>query len=117
MVSSTISSTTLDSLPNDEQDGDNAESSTVFFMKTLELYEICNHIVLSQVSVCNTFANRLGLPRLYENEDYFGIAVQLDNCLSRWEKDLPRLLRHGILEVGVDDALQRQRVMLRLRLV
>jgi hypothetical protein len=84
-------------------------------MKTLELYEICNHIMLSQVSACSVVANRLGLPRLYQHEDYFGTAVQLDNCLSRWEKELPRFLKHDFFQAEVEDTLQRQRVTLRLR--
>ena len=86
-------------------------------MKTLELYEIGNHIMLSQVSASCTITNRLGLPRLYQNENYFGTALKLDGCLDRWEKNLTPSLKYDIFQVGVDDTLQRQRVTLRLRLV
>ena len=115
MVSSTVSSATLDLLSNGDGDSQSADTSAICFMKTLELYEIANHVMLSQVSACSSTTNRLGLPRLYENGDYFGTAVQLDNCISKWEKELPQLLKHDSFQVGVDDTLLRQRVMLRLR--
>ena len=73
--------------------------------------------MLSQVSASRSITNRLGLPRLYENEDYFGAALQLDGCLDRWEKNLSQSLRHDIFQVGVDDSLQRRRVALHLRSV
>ena len=115
MVSSTVSSATLDSLSNDDGYLQDADPSAACFMKTLELYEIANHIMLSQVSAYGSAANRLGLPSLYQNGDYFGTAVQLDNCIGKWEKELPQLFKHDNFEVDVDDTLQRQRVMLRLR--
>lgn len=84
-------------------------------MKTLELFEICNHIVLAHVSVGNSAACKLDLPRLYHNEEHCATVMQLDTCLSKLEKNLPQVLKHDIFEPNVDDTLQSQRVMLRLR--
>lgn len=45
-------------------------ATSVYFVKTLELYEICNHIVLLQVPSQHTeFMDSLGLPLLYEPYD------------------------------------------------
>jgi hypothetical protein len=41
--------------------------------------------------------------------------MQLDTCLSKLEKNLPQVLKHDNFELNVDDTLQSQRVMLRLR--
>jgi hypothetical protein len=82
-----------------------------------ELYEINNHVMLSQMSTSNSLADKLGLPRLYRNEDYFGSVVQLDACLNKWEENLPRCLRIEIFPGDRDEIVHRQAVMLRLRLL
>jgi hypothetical protein len=55
----------------------------------LELHEIGTQIQLAQVQSRNDLAAKLGLPRLYQQDEYHAIAVQLDGCLNKWEKSLP----------------------------
>ncbi|GIK05333.1 hypothetical protein Aspvir_009440 [Aspergillus viridinutans] len=54
-----------------------------------ELHEIGNQIQLAQTQTRNALAARLGLPRLYQQDDYHAVAVQLDACLNKWENGLP----------------------------
>jgi hypothetical protein len=79
----------------------------------LELYEIVNHVMLSQVN--NSFADNLDLPHLYQNDENFGVAVQHDACLSKWEKSLPLSLRLDVSQGNTEDVLYRQALILRLR--
>ncbi|KAF5139451.1 Sorbicillinoid biosynthetic cluster transcription factor sor3 [Metarhizium anisopliae] len=48
----------------------------------LELHEIGTQIQ-------NNLAARLGLPRLYQQDEYHVIVVQLDGCLTKWEESPP----------------------------
>lgn len=56
---------------------------------TLELHEIGNQIQLAQAQTRNGLSAKLGLPRLYQQDEYHAVAIQLDACLNKWESDLP----------------------------
>jgi hypothetical protein len=81
----------------------------------LELYEITNHVLLSQMSSHDSIAYRLGLPRLYQDEEYFSTATKLEASINKWDKNLPRSLRLDSSQGDVGDDLFKQRVILRLR--
>jgi len=98
-----------------DSNGQPLVSSAFYFTRMLEVYEIANHIILSQTPPENNFGDKLGLPRLYQNEDPFGTLVQLDACLDKWEKSLPQPLRLGTSQGNPDDASNRQGVLLHLR--
>jgi hypothetical protein len=115
MVSPSESSAMIDLLHNSEQEEEHDVLSADYFMKTLELYEISHHIILSQISTGNSLADRLGLSRLYKNEEYFANTLKLDNCLSKWEKDLPNSLRYDISKSHTNNLSYRQSVILHLR--
>jgi hypothetical protein len=106
-----VSLTAIDLLHNHSPQG----QSTDYFTKMLELYEITNHIMLSQTSSHNSIADRLGLPHLYQDEEYFSTATKLEASLNKWDKSLPRSLRLENSQGDVSDDLFKQRVILRLR--
>lgn len=58
----------------------------------LELTEIFTHISLSQTATSNTVAQRLGLPPLLRNTDFWTI-MHIDKCLNNLVKDLVPPLR------------------------
>lgn len=62
---------------------------TDHLIRNLELHEIGNQIQLAQTGAWSQLGPRLGLPQLYEQNEYHIVAVQLDECLSSWEKKLP----------------------------
>jgi hypothetical protein len=95
------------------QGGD--EKLSLYFAKTIELYEIAGHIMLSQGSSSGSSLDWLGLPRLYQNHEYFTTAAQLDRCITKWEKSLPSVFKGDIFQGGADDVWNRQRFILRLR--
>lgn len=115
MVSPPTSSAAIDSLASNYKGDPNLVLSADFFAKTLELYEINNHIMLSQISPSSSVTNRLGLPRLYRDEKSLEIALQLDDCLDKWDKGLPFSLKYDPSKLDADDSCHRQQVMLRLR--
>ena len=106
-----VSLTAIDSLHNHSPQGQSAN----YFTKMLELYEITNHVMLSQMSSHNSVAARLGLPHLYQDEEYFSTAVKLEAAINKWDKSLPRSLRLDSFQGDVGDDLFKQRVILRLR--
>lgn len=79
------------------------ETSAHYSIKMLELDEITNHIILSQV-----------LPRLYQNIDLNAI-LRIDNCLNKWEDSLPPSLQFHFVNDGNENGLDLQQVNLRLR--
>lgn len=81
----------------------------------LELHEICNQIQLAQTQTRNTLAARLGLPRLYQQDEYHAVAVQLDACLNKWEDGLPDSWKLQNLPKAVDRASRAERYLLHLR--
>lgn len=54
-----------------------------------ELLEIGNQMQLAQTQTRNRLVAKLGLPRLYQQDEYQAVAVQLDACLNKWEERLP----------------------------
>jgi hypothetical protein len=115
MIPPPISSTIIGSPERNYKGDSDFMLSADFFIKTLELYEINNHIMLSQVCPSWSGANTLGLPCLYQDDKSFEIALQLDDCLDRWDRGLPSSFKYDPLKLDDNDTLQRQQVTLRLR--
>lgn len=86
-----------------------------YFTKVLELYEIAYHITLSQMPSANTFDGSLGLPQLYEKEDYYSNVVRFEACIEKWQKALPKTLTPDFDPANRDTPLNRQRTILHLR--
>ncbi|KAH8891153.1 putative fungal-specific transcription factor [Thozetella sp. PMI_491] len=63
-----------------------------YLTKCMEVYEITNHIMLSQTSMHTSFADKFGLPRLHQNEEYCALSMKLENCLNKWHQTLPQSL-------------------------
>ncbi|GFF51589.1 uncharacterized transcriptional regulatory protein C1F7.11c [Aspergillus udagawae] len=82
-----------------------------------ELHEIGNQIQLAQTQTRNALAARLGLPRLYQQDDYHAVAVQLDACLNKWENGLPSDWKLENLNKVVDRTSRAERYLLHLRLL
>ncbi|KAJ3550374.1 hypothetical protein NM208_g10 [Fusarium decemcellulare] len=80
--------------------------------RELELYEIGNQIQLAQTQC---LATKLGLPRLYQHQEYHNMAVELDTCLNRWENNLPNDWKLQNLQDVVDRASRAERYVLHLR--
>lgn len=80
-----------------------------------ELHEIGNQIQLAQTQTRNPLAARLGLPRLYQLDDYHAVAVQLDACINKWENDLPSDWKLKNLGKVVDRTSRTERYVLHLR--
>ncbi|OTA07477.1 Zn2Cys6 transcriptional regulator [Trichoderma parareesei] len=83
----------------------------------LELHEIGTHIQLAQVQSKNSMATKLGLPRLYQQDEYHAIAVQLDGCLNKWEKSLPDDWRLQNMHMIHDRRARAERYLLHFRLL
>ena len=80
-----------------------------------ELHEIGNQIQLAQIQTRNNLAARLGLPRLYQQDEYHTVAVQLDACLNKWENGLPNDWKLPNLPNVVDRTSRAERYLLHLR--
>lgn len=85
-----------------------------YLTKIIELYEISNHIMISQTPP-SSVTDMLGLSRMYQNQEYFVTAVHLDTCLTKWEKNLPQSLRLDVSESNVYNNSQVHAIILRLR--
>ncbi|CAG9949907.1 unnamed protein product [Clonostachys rosea f. rosea IK726] len=85
--------------------------------RKMELHEIGNQIQLAQTQTRNGLASGLGLPRLYQHDDYISVAVQLDSCLSKWEKGLPDEWQLQSLPQVTDRASRAEGYLLQLRLL
>lgn len=83
--------------------------------RRLELYEIGNQIQLAQSQTRNSLAARLGLPRLYQQDEYHVVAVQLDASLNKWENGLPMDWKLPNLHKVVDRVSRVERYLLHLR--
>jgi hypothetical protein len=81
----------------------------------LELHEIGNHIQLAQSQARNSLSAKLGLPRLYQQDDYHAVAVQLDACLNKWENGLPSDYQMQNLSKVVDRTTRAEGYLLHLR--
>lgn len=83
----------------------------------LELHEIGTQIQLAQSQSRNPLSSKLGLPRLYQQDEYHAIAVQLDSCLTKWEKGLPGNWQARNIQLMSDLAAQSKRYLLHIRYV
>lgn len=80
----------------------------------LDLLEFGYQIQLAQTQTRNGLASKLGLPRLYQQDEYHIVAVQLDDCLSKWEEGFSDEWR--VRRVSVSDGKAREEAyFLRLR--
>lgn len=79
-----------------------------------ELLEFGYQIQLAQTQTRNGLALKLGLPRLYQQDEYYAVAVQLDDCLNKWEEGFPDQWR--VRSPGAEDGKTREKAyFLRLR--
>jgi hypothetical protein len=93
------------------------DARTAHLSRVFELHEIGNQIQLAQTQIRNCASSALGLPRLYQQDEYHAVAVQLDDCLNKWESALPEDWKaHNIRAVG-DRKLVVERYLLHLRLL
>ncbi|KAK2608940.1 hypothetical protein QQS21_002516 [Conoideocrella luteorostrata] len=98
---------------NHERSGENSDQIT----RGLELFEIGSQIQLAQTQTRNSVANKLGLPRLYQQDEYHAVAVQLEACLNKWEHDLPNDWKLQNLRMVSDKTSKSERCLLHLRLL
>jgi hypothetical protein len=96
---------------NYQQDEEDAER----LRRGLEFHEIGNQIQLAQTQTRLGVAAKLGLPRLYQQEEYHAVAVQLDASLNKWEKSLPTHLKRQNLASIVDKKSRTEGYLLHLR--
>jgi hypothetical protein len=57
----------------------------------------------------------LGLPRLYQQDEYHAVAVQLDACLNKWENELPDEWKLQNLKSVADRTSRAELYVLHLR--
>jgi hypothetical protein len=93
------------------------DARTAHLSRVFELHEIGNQIQLAQAQCRNRAASGLGLPRLYQQDEYHAVAVQLDACLNRWESALPDDWKAHNLRAVVDRKPLVERYLLHLRLM
>ncbi|KAK3297918.1 fungal-specific transcription factor domain-containing protein [Chaetomium fimeti] len=86
-----------------------------YLTKTMELYEISNHISLSHLPLRSSLPEKLGLPPLYRFEDHFSNVSRYDACLDRWAESLPRSLRYNHIDGRVHPISYKQALLLQLR--
>lgn len=98
---------------------DNLGGSPHYLIKTLELYEVANRFMVSRSPDYNDLSASLSSPPLRKTSDDFDTVMQLDQCLVRWERDLPEDLRlidsRGVTMGQNSNAMHRQSVVIRLR--
>ncbi|RAL02586.1 putative transcription factor [Aspergillus ibericus CBS 121593] len=85
--------------------------------RALELHEIGSHIQLAQTQTRNSLAAGLGLPRLYQQDEYHAVAVQLDTSLNKWEESLPSDWQLRNIPNVVDRVSRAEGYLLHLRLL
>ena len=89
--------------------------NTDHLIRGLELHEIGNQIQLAQTGAWSHLGPGLGLPQLYGQKEYHIVAVQLDECLSKWEKNLPDDWSLQSLQYCVDGPFRAERYLTHLR--
>ena len=82
-----------------------------------ELHEIGTQIQLAQTQARNGLSARLGLPRLYQRDEYHTLAVQLGSALDSWEDSLPFDWKLQNLSIVKDRAARAERYLLHFRYV
>ncbi|PYH90905.1 hypothetical protein BO71DRAFT_452448 [Aspergillus ellipticus CBS 707.79] len=90
---------------------------TEYMTRGMELHEIGNQIQLAQTQTRSRPSARLGLPRLYQHDEYHAVAVQLDACLNQWEDSLPDGWKLHRLANAVDRTSRVEGYLLQLRLL
>jgi hypothetical protein len=93
------------------------DTLTAHLGRVFELHEIGNQIQLAQTQIRNRATFVLGLPRLYQQDEYHAVAVQLDACLNKWESSLPNDWKAHNLRVVGDRKPLVERYLLHLRLM
>ncbi|KAF4922617.1 Sorbicillinoid biosynthetic cluster transcription factor sor3 [Colletotrichum viniferum] len=93
-----------------------------FFVKSLELYEVINQAVLAFYTTSPrlkspTSPSHLGQHSQERHELDLGVALQLDQRLTKWEKNTPSFLAMAEPETQLDEVFRRQAVILRIRLL
>jgi hypothetical protein len=84
-------------------------------IRGLELHEIGNQIQLAQAGAYSHLGPRLWLRQLYEQNEYHIVAVQLDECLGKWERNLPEDWSLQSLQYCVDGPFRAERYLTHLR--
>lgn len=92
----------------------NAEEDAGQVRRGLKLYEISNQIQLAQTEAQANVATKLGLPHPYQ-QDYHTMAVQLDECLHRWESGLSSDWKLRNIPKVIDKASQAELYLLHVR--
>lgn len=110
-----FASIAISSLYKDCTQGQNGLPSAHYLAKTLELYEIGNHIAISHPSTGSKVAARLGLPTLYPSKNYYSTVLQHEACLDKWENDLRQDLGYDTFESPTNSVLYKLRFWLHLR--
>ncbi len=99
-----------------DDDPKKGSSDEQYVTKSLEGYEITNHVMLSQLPPRSSLAEKLGLPRLYHNDEHYcNTAMKLDACVDRWHKSMPQPFRLEIAREGADRVAYVRAFLLRLR--
>jgi hypothetical protein len=93
------------------------DTHSAHLRRVFELHEIGNQIQLAQTQIRNRVPSVLGLPRLYQQDEYHAVAVQLDACLNKWETALPDDWKAHNLRAITDRKLLLERYLLHLRLM
>lgn len=97
---------------NSPQSGD---QTAAYLTKTMELYEISNHISFSHLPLRSSVPDHLGLPPLYRVEDHFSNVSRYDGCLDRWADALPQSLRYSHIDHRLHPHSYKQALLLHLR--
>lgn len=82
----------------------------------MEVYEISNHITLSQIPRRN-FLDTLGAPPRFQLEDHISNVAKFDACFDRWASDVPEALRYRKADGHSDRISRKQALVLQLRYV
>ncbi|KAK4042018.1 hypothetical protein C8A01DRAFT_44909 [Parachaetomium inaequale] len=85
-----------------------------YLTKTMELYEVSNHITLSHFPL-RSLPDKLGLQPLCRFDDPLSNVPRFDACLERWANDLPQSLRYSQVDSRVDPISYKQALLLQLR--
>ena len=80
----------------------------------LQLSEICSQIQLAQTNTRRDLASKLHLPRVSQHDEYHSIAVHLDGCLDKWEKELPHDFQLENVKRAGNRTTRAQRYLLHL---
>jgi hypothetical protein len=91
------------------------DSYALHLTRTLELYEIGNQIQLAQTQARNNLVVKSGPLRVYQQDEYHAVAVQLDASLDKWEQSLPSDWKLQSLQSVVDRTSRAERYLLHLR--